>query len=290
MNGAVIVAVGWLGAVAVVGVLLTANADRLVAPPRWRAASARARAATAGCVQQLGRGGTALIGAAAGVMITLVALWAGGKLAHALEDAVDWPVFRYFEARQLGGGWQHAWNLLTQMGNRPETQAITVVAAVGFAVVWRLRGRSWWAPLVTLPGAYLAEKFGGIILKKVVDRGHPPTTLGTWVSGGCARLLVAYGLVILLLLVWLQPSRRVRVGAWSFLAFLAAVEAYSRTYLLKHWVTDVVGGLLFGVLLLVVAGWAFRVLDGRADEVAAASDERVSPRPAARRAGSPVAR
>ena len=37
------------------------------------------------------------------------------------------------------------------------------------------------------------EKYGGIIIKKVVNRGHPPTTHGTWVSGGCARLLIVSG-------------------------------------------------------------------------------------------------
>ena len=52
------------------------------------------------------------------------------------------------------------------------------------------------------------------------------------------------------------------MAGYSLLAFLAAVEAYSRTYLLKHWITDVVGGLLFGTGLLLIATLAFAILDG----------------------------
>jgi len=56
-------------------------------------------------------------------------------------------------------------------------------------------------------------------------------------------------------------SRRAKVAAWSALAFLAAVEAYSRTYLLKHWITDVAGGLIFGTMILLVVIATTRVLD-----------------------------
>ena len=59
-----------------------------------------------------------------------------------------------------------------------------------------------------------------------------------------------------------KANRRWQVAGFSLLAFLAAVEAYSRIYLLKHWITDVFGGLIFGAGLLIIATIAFSILDG----------------------------
>lgn len=259
MSGSIIVGVVWL--VAVVG----AAAGVIVWLPQARsydvcsAAWAKVGRAADGAVEHVGRIGTAAVAILAGWAWAIVTCWVLGLLAHRLETSVDRPVFDWFAARQ-NHGWTQIWLQLTQLGNRPQTQALTVLGAVVFALLAR-RGR-WWIPLTVLPTAYLMEKFGGQILKLVVHRGHPPTTLGTWVSGGCARLIVVYGLVIFLGLRWRRvQSRRVKVAGWSALAFLAAVEAYSRTYLLQHWVTDVAGGLVFGTMVLVVAILAIQVLD-----------------------------
>jgi membrane-associated phospholipid phosphatase len=263
VNISVVIGLASLTVVALAGLLLTANAYRLRLPPWTDGPMDRARSAVEASVMAIGRPLTAVCVAAAGLMLLIVVLWVLGVIAHRTESYVDWPAFRYFESRQVGGWWQDLWNHLTRMGNRPETQRLTVLAAVVFTGIWAWRRRPhWWAPLVGLPTAYLMEKFGGIIIKKVVNRGHPPTTHGTWVSGGCARLLIVYGLVILLTLRVTNANRRWRVAGFSVLAFLATTEAYSRTYLLKHWITDVFGGLLFGAGLLVVATIAFSILDG----------------------------
>ncbi len=259
MSGSIIVGVVWLAAVAgaAAGVIAWLPRARLydACSARW----AKVGMAADGAVAHVGRVGTAAVTLLAGWAFTIITCWVLGVVAHRLEPSVDRPVFDWFAARQ-NHGWTQTWHLLTQMGNRPETQALAVVGAVLFALLAR-RGR-WWIPLTMLPTAYLMEKYGGQILKLVVDRGHPPTSLGTWVSGGCARLIVVYGLVIFLGLRWRRvQSRRVKVTAWSTLAFLAAVEAYSRTYLLKHWVTDVAGGLVFGTMILITVILATQVLD-----------------------------
>jgi len=45
-------------------------------------------------------------------------------------------------------------------------------------------------------------------------------------------------------------------------AALAFVEAYCRAYLSKHWSTDIVSGLFYGVLLLVPFVAAVRLVAG----------------------------
>lgn len=259
MSGSIVAGTVWLLGVAAAGTALVAWLPGSKLYGAWQARSEEAGKAADGAIEDVGRVVTAAVVILAGWAFAIITCWVLGLLAHRLEPVVDRPVFDWFAARQVGG-WTQIWHVLTQIGNRPETQALTVVGAVVFALLLG-RGR-WWIPLTLLPVGYLLEKFGGQILKQMVDRGHPPTTLGTWVSGGCARLVVVYGLLIFFGLRWRRvKSRRVKVSAWSALAFLAAVEAYSRTYLLKHWVTDVVGGLVFGTMILLVVIMAALVLD-----------------------------
>lgn len=264
MPASVLLGVVWVAVVALVGAaaivrtrgtaVAGASADR---GPTWR----RFDRFSAVAIRELGRPIAAGVVVAAGVAITIAVCWMLGRLAGWSESAIDHPLFRWFEHRQVGGVWNHANNALTKMGNGPQTQLLSALGAVVFAVVWAARGRRWWAPLVTLPIAYLCERFGAEVLRLVVHRGHPPTTLGTWPSGGCARLILIYGLIIFMIVRWTRPNPQVRAALWSVLAVLAAIEAYTRVYLLKHWFTDVIGGLIYGMLLLATMTAGFSILD-----------------------------
>ena len=261
MSGVVGVAVVCLGLVALVGALVVMRTQPGPGRGVVAALGRRLGASADASVTQLGRVWTAAFVLLAGFGFAILSMWPLGELAHALEDAVDWPVFNWFEARQDDGWWHSLWLTLTQLGNRPETQLLTVVFAVALAGWWALTRRRWWVPLLVLPVGYLFEKYGQMVIKVVVDRGHPPTTDGTWISGGCARLTVVYGLVFFLACYGRRLSRRTWAIGWSALAFLMMVEAYSRTYLLKHWVTDVVGGLAYGLVVLLTMMAVTVVLD-----------------------------
>ncbi|MGI8879703.1 MAG: phosphatase PAP2 family protein [Jatrophihabitans sp.] len=173
-----------------------------------------------------------------------------GFLAKSLEDSVDWPAFRWIHPRVHDSPFTSAMNLLTKMGNIFEIRVICVVGALLLGLAWR---RRFYIPPIVILSTFLLEKFSQKLLAKIVDRGHPPTTLGTFPSGGCARLLTIYGVMLFLgLLVMPTLARKWKFTAWTVLTVAAWLEAFSRTYLSKHWLTDAVAGLIFGALLLLV--------------------------------------
>ncbi|MGI8576918.1 MAG: hypothetical protein ACR2KG_03170 [Nocardioidaceae bacterium] len=256
----IVVGVGWVVAVALVAAAVALWTRRR--PAGWgRELEWRFVRAIETCTATLGRPLTAAVVIAAGAAGTVAVCWPLGKLAGWSAAAVDRPVYAFFDHHQVGW-WDSINNTVTHMGNGTQTEVVAGAAAIVFAVLWR-RGR-WWAPLVVLVAAMVVERFAGQLLAVVVDRGHPPTTLGTWPSGGCARLVLVAGLVIFLYRRW----RGLGAGNdaawwWVALAVLGAIEAYTRVVLLKHWLTDTLGGLVFGTLLLLVMIAAFTVLDWR---------------------------
>lgn len=258
--GSVVVFIVWFALVFTLGAYAIARASRHGTTTRQTALAGRISAVVDVATDRWGSVATACVVYLAGVGLALLVCWPIGALAHALENAVDWPTWLWFQARQLHD-WSTIWHVLTNIGKPRLTQGIDLAAAIFFAVVWHVRKLRWWVPLVTLFAAYALEKYCQIILQDVVHRGHPATTLGTFPSGGCARVLIVYGLVIFLTITWLSPdSKRAWAIGGTALAVLISVQAYARIYNLEHWVTDVVGGIVFGLIGLIVMASVFRVL------------------------------
>jgi hypothetical protein len=189
-------------------------------------------------------------------------MWPLGRLAYRLEDAVDWPVFRWFATHQVDW-WTRVNETVTLMGNTTQTRVATTVGAGALAGwAWRRRAVRWWLPLLLLPAAYVTEHYLQLGLAALVDRGHPPTTRGTWPSGGVARTMLIYGLIGYFVAAHLAVTRAGWRLLWTGVAIAGTVEAYTRVYLLKHWFTDVLpGGLLFGASLLGLFVMIARILD-----------------------------
>jgi hypothetical protein len=210
-------------------------------PAAWgRAAAAR-----------YGAGPAALFIFVGGAIATWVLTLPVGFLAKALEGPLDHPAYRFTKSRVDAGSKFTALNTkLTVMGNNSEIQLICLFAIVVLACAY---ARHWWVPVVLTVGMFYLERYAQRSLANVVDRGHPPGTLGTFPSGGVARLISVYGLLIVLAL-FLAPqiTRAFRVGIYTGLGTAAVVEAYTRWYLAKHWITDALGALVFGYLLLAV--------------------------------------
>lgn len=202
---------------------------------------------------------TAAIASAALVVFGVLA----GRLAAALESPIDRPAFRW-AVRQFDrspGFFHHTWyqwaRLVTTMANSTQTRLLVIAAAVVLAVIWR-HDRPW-IPAMSVVGTYAVAYVAQGLLTRAVDRGHPPAefgivTLGTFPSGGCLRIVAVWGIIAVLLVHSFPRAPRWFASSLAGLVAVAAwTEAYTRLYLLKHWLTDVIGGLLLGCVLLVVA-------------------------------------
>jgi membrane-associated phospholipid phosphatase len=188
-----------------------------------------------------------------GVMVSV--MWPLGLLAKHLQPDVDVPVFNFFNTHQVGW-WSTINNAVTQIGNRHPTELVAVLGAVVFALARKTRR---WVPLVVFPAAYVTEKYFQTSLKHLVHREPPPTTLGSWPSGGVGRAFLIFGLVAYFAGRCIAAGFKMRVALWTALGVAVSFEAYTRVYLLKHWISDVLpGGILFGAALLfawVTATW-----------------------------------
>ena len=111
-----------------------------------------------------------------------------------------------------------------------------------------------WAPLPLLAGGVLSEVYLQKALKRLVKGTKPPQEFsvgppGDFPSGGAARTVITFGLLAHLLTQrWGSPAER-RV-IWAIVAALVLAQGGSRLYLGRHWPEDVLGGWLFGWLIL----------------------------------------
>ncbi len=117
-----------------------------------------------------------------------------------------------------------------------------IVAGAGL-VLWRDQRRR--AITVLLIGE-LASWATNSLIKAAVDRPRPPGALieasrSSYPSGHAAFAAVTAVLVVGLLV----PTGR-RAGPAVIAAALAVAMAWSRTYLLAHWLSDVIAGLCVG--------------------------------------------
>jgi membrane-associated phospholipid phosphatase len=114
--------------------------------------------------------------------------------------------------------------------------------------------RREWKPLPLLTAGVLSEVYLQKALKRLVKGTLPPEEYsigppGDYPSGGAARTVITFGLLAHLLAQrWDSPIERRII--WSIVAVLVVAQGGSRLYLGRHWPEDVVGGWLFGWLVL----------------------------------------
>ena len=213
--------------------------------------------AHAGGPTSWGQALAARIGSLRAVVVTALVGWVTtglvalglGYLAKSLESSIDRPVFDFVHSRVTHNAFTTLNSKLTQLGYNPFVELVALVSIVVLCFVYRSR---WWLPVVAVVLAFAAEKYMQKYLGSIVDRGHPPTTLGTYPSGGVGRMLGIYSMIIALIIVASpRMSRPWRIGLWTGLVTATTIEGYTRVYLSLHWFTDVLFAFVFGGLLCV---------------------------------------
>jgi membrane-associated phospholipid phosphatase len=195
-------------------------------------------------------------------------------LSGALVSLVGYVALAVFAAQQqlfaLDYG-THAWVLLlryealnlpmevvTRLGDRV---GVVLLIAIGMAVLWRVNRR--WA--VALP--VLMAGAGALQWIAKAAAGRPRPNLAPWgfPSGHVLSLVVFFGLMAYLIAMASSRRRRWRVLACLVAAVPVVVVAFSRLYLDKHWLSDLVGGFTIGAAYLLLAIWVVEVVTVRPD-------------------------
>ncbi len=117
--------------------------------------------------------------------------------------------------------------------------------------------------------AVLGNSLAVRVLKGLFDRPRPPgadellTSGASFPSGHAAGALLVYGLLLWLVLPWLDRCRARALLALAGAGLIAAIVA-SRVLLRVHFVSDVVGGLLLSGCTLLLATALLRPWRGKA--------------------------
>lgn len=137
--------------------------------------------------------------------------------------------------------------LFHHIGSFPIALATSVLIAVAFIVA--KKWSAFWAWFAIVAGAQVFST----VTKLLVDRPRPIDALvhessASYPSGHAmvSGAAIGIGLAVIAGIIW---PNRYRLFLGVGIAY-AVVMAWSRTYLRVHWLTDVVGGLLFGTAIV----------------------------------------
>jgi hypothetical protein len=173
--------------------------------------------------------------------------------------AIDEPIFRWTTSHQVSP-WAAVMERFNKVGNTWTIWGAAGSAAACLGVTWP---RKKWLPAAVLGAAILVDHYATLALRHTFRRVGPPTSpLGTYPSGGCDRVVLFYGLIAHMLWREFSGSYRGKVLATGAVTALSFNVAYCRQYLSRHWFTDIVFGLFYGLVLLGPFIAAIRLIAG----------------------------
>ncbi len=210
-----------------------------------------------GLAARTGRIPAAVVAFALGIGSVVLICWPFGELAKR-SLAFDKRMYTWSQTHAVHQ-LTSVMNVLTKMGNRPYIKPVTLIAVVVIAILYKKR---FWVPVVIFATGFVTEFYLQNLLSRAVARSLPLPSHGSFPSGGCARLVLTYGMIWWLLTRRYDAiSTRWKIVGWTVVSTAAFLEAFSRIYLLKHWATDALGGLVFGAVLLVAMIGTAALLD-----------------------------
>jgi membrane-associated phospholipid phosphatase len=147
---------------------------------------------------------------------------------------------------------------VNKIGEWPETLVISSVAALGLGLAAQRRR---WLPALVIGTVVLVERCVQRTVNVTLDAHPPPGAAGLFPSGATARIIAVYGLILYMVVRRTRMGWRLALAGWTVITVVAFLQAYARLYLGYHWTTDVPGGMLLGVLLLVMMVMALSVFN-----------------------------
>ncbi len=163
---------------------------------------------------------------------------------------------RLFELLQPlhSAGLDRALVAVTELGDAPVLLAVIVAS-----LLWFVMRRNWLTAGYWIAAAGVAETLGAVI-KLALRRPRPQSSYAgveqfSFPSGHAVMSAVTYGFLAYLLLRGASARWR-RAGTALAVALIALIGA-SRIYLRAHWLSDVLGGLAFGVAWVAALAMAY---------------------------------
>jgi membrane-associated phospholipid phosphatase len=192
-----------------------------------------------------------------------------GELAKHAGPTIDKPIWLWTYDHQVSQ-WITIMLKATEVGDKWTTWGAAITAAVCLTFIWRQKR---WLPAVALGTLIVCDHYLTRALVHTIERTPPPGSSGGFPSGGTDRAVVFYGLIAYL--IWREVSgrRRTAILAGSVVVALGFEEGVSRGYLAVHWFTDILGGFIYGGLLLVVFVIAVQMIAGRPTIAAAGAGQ-----------------
>jgi membrane-associated phospholipid phosphatase len=159
--------------------------------------------------------------------------------------------------------------LVSVLGDRI---GLILLIAIGSVLLWRV-SRRWAIALPVLMAGTGALQW---LAKWWADRPRPDLAPWGFPSGHVLSVVVFFGLMIYLVATASTARRRWRVLASLVCLVTVGLVGFSRLYLKKHWISDLVGGFAVGTAYLLIAIWVVEVVSVRPAPAAAADDDEVA--------------
>lgn len=135
--------------------------------------------------------------------------------------------------------------------------AEVLVPAAGLAMIWLAWRRRWMAMLHWLAAIGFGVALTAL-LEAVISMPSPPTAHGGFGFPSMTVTMTTITFGFFAVLIARELPGRSRVWPYLVSGIVVGAMGFARIYLGAHWLTDVIGGMLLGIVWLLVLGLAYR--------------------------------